>query len=78
VEYSVIMPGAVIEGGANVRYSIIAEDVVVGKNAVVGSRPEEAPTGEWDIAVVGAKVKLGAGVVVKAKEMIDEDRMGVE
>jgi glucose-1-phosphate adenylyltransferase len=78
VEYSVIMPGAVIEEGANVRYAIIAEDVVVGKNAVVGSRPEETPLDEWDIAVVGAKVKLGAGAVVKAKEMIDEDRMGVE
>jgi glucose-1-phosphate adenylyltransferase len=78
VEYSVIMPGAVIEEGANVRYAIIAEDVVVGKNAVVGSRPEETPIDEWDIAVVGAKVKLGEGAVVKAKEMIDKDRMGVE
>ena len=33
------MPGAVIEDGATVRYSIVAENAVIAKDAVVGGSP---------------------------------------
>ncbi|MBO5654910.1 MAG: glucose-1-phosphate adenylyltransferase, partial [Clostridia bacterium] len=38
VEGSIIMPGAVIEDGADVRYSIIGWGAKIGKNAVPGGR----------------------------------------
>ncbi|MEG2652899.1 MAG: glucose-1-phosphate adenylyltransferase, partial [Ruthenibacterium sp.] len=41
VESSIIMPGAVIEPGASVFYSILAENVTVHAGASVGARPED-------------------------------------
>ena len=49
VQDSVVMPGAVIERGAQVRRAIVAEDAVIGAGATVGE-----DTG--NIAVVGQSV----------------------
>ena len=70
VEASIIMPGAVIEDGADVRYSIIGWDAVVGKNAMVGETLEESRPGEWKISVIAPKYELPEGSVVGANEML--------
>lgn len=74
VNSSIIMPGAVIEEGAVVRYAIVSENSVIGKNAVVGANPEDVENrADWGIAVVGDNLKIGEGVVVPPKAMIDHD-----
>lgn len=70
VEASIIMPGAVIEDGADIRYSIIGWDAVIGKNAMIGETLEECRPGEWKISVVGPKYDLPADAVVGAGEML--------
>jgi len=74
VNSSIIMPGAVIEEGAVVQYAIVSENSVIGKNAVVGSNPEDVENrADWGIAVIGDNLKIGEGVVVPPKAMIDHD-----
>ena len=58
IEGSIIMPGAVIEDGADVRYSIIGWNATIGKNAKVGETLPPSNPGEWEIAVVGPGVKI--------------------
>lgn len=70
VEASIIMPGAVIKDGADVRYSIIGWDAVVGKNAMVGETLDECRPGEWKISVIAPKYELPADSVVGANEML--------
>ncbi len=71
---SIIMPGAKIMPGATVQYAIVAEDAVIEAGAVVGQRPENVENkDEWGIAVIGNGVTVGAGAVVPAKAMIEED-----
>lgn len=70
VEESIIMPGAVIEDGADVRYSIIGWNAVVGKNAMVGETLDQCRPGEWKISVIGPKYELPADSVVGANEML--------
>ncbi|MCQ2446658.1 MAG: glucose-1-phosphate adenylyltransferase [Clostridia bacterium] len=77
VRDSVIMPDAVIEEGAVVQYAIVGEGVRVGKNAVVGSRPEDSPNrDDWGITVIGYDLKIGENAVVPCKKVIAEDVPG--
>jgi glucose-1-phosphate adenylyltransferase len=48
---SVLMPGAIVEEGATVTRALVANDVVIGKNATVGSADSE------HIELVAKKVK---------------------
>lgn len=74
VNSSIIMPGAVVEEGAVVQYAIVSENSVIGKNAVVGANPEDVENRvDWGIAVIGDNLKIGEGVVVPPKAMIDHD-----
>lgn len=74
VNSSIIMPGAVIEEGAVVQYAIVSENSVIGKNTVVGANPEDVENrADWGIAVIGDNLKIGEGVVVPPKAMIDHD-----
>lgn len=76
---SIIMPGTVIKKGAVVQYAIISENTVIGENAVIGARPEDIENkDEWGVAVIGDGVKIGNGVTVSPKAMIDSDIKGVE
>ena len=70
VESSIIMPGAVIEDGADVRYSIVGWDAVVGKNSMVGETLSHCNPGEWKISVIAPNYELPANSVVGANEMI--------
>ena len=56
----------------------MAENAVISRGAHVGGRPEETQKSEWGIAVVGGGVTIGAGARVAPKEMVGEDRKGVE
>ncbi|MBE6735128.1 MAG: glucose-1-phosphate adenylyltransferase [Ruminococcaceae bacterium] len=74
INSSIIMPGAVIEEGAKVLYSIVAENAHVGKGAVIGGKPEDYPDrDQWGVAVIGAGLNIGDGVVIEPKAMIDTD-----
>ncbi len=70
VEGSIIMPGAVIEDGADVRFSIVGWNATVGKNAVVGETLDECKPGEWKISVIAPHYVLPEGATVGANEMI--------
>lgn len=78
VKDSIIMPGTVIHEGAKVQYAIVSENVVIGKNAVVGARPEDfVDKKDWGITVIGDNVKIGSGVTVPAKSTVETDILGV-
>ena len=77
IQSSIVMPGAVIEEGATVLYSIVAARAVIGKNAVVGSLPENMSNlSDWGVTVIGPGVKVGHGVKVPPKAMIEADTEG--
>lgn len=70
VESSIIMPGAVIEDGADIRYSIIGWDAKIGKNCMVGETLSDCKPGEWKISVIAPNYALADNSVVGADEMI--------
>ena len=70
IEDSVIMPGAVIEDGADIRYSIVGWNATVGKSCMVGETLEHCNPGEWKISVIAPNYNLAPNSVVGANEMI--------
>lgn len=70
VEDAVIMGGTRICKGAKVKHCIIAEDVVIGENAVVGEQPTGVGVG--DVATVASHVTVGAGAKIGPKAMVYE------
>ncbi len=63
----VVMPGAVIEKRAQVRYSIIGENCNIGAGASVGAdRDAEG----WGISVIGSEKEIPAGEIVPPKSVI--------
>ena len=76
VDYSIIMPGAVVKAGAKVSYAIVAENVVVEAGAQIGAPPDGSP--EWGIAVVAADLTIGGGAVVSPNAMVRENAKGGE
>ena len=65
-----MMPGGAVEEGADVRYSIVGWDAVVGKGCMVGETLSECKPGEWKISVIAPGYELPDGTVVGANEMI--------
>lgn len=66
---SILMPDAVVEDGAEVRYSIVGWKAEIGKKARVG---EDQARGEGcSIAVVAPETRVGDGGRVKAGEMYE-------
>lgn len=70
IESSIIMPGAVIEDGADIRFSIVGWNAVIGKNCIVGETLSHCNPGEWKISVIAPNYNLSANSVVGANEMI--------
>lgn len=70
IESSIIMPGAVIEDGADVRFSIVGWNAVIGKNCIVGETLEHCNPGEWKISVIAPNYNLSENSVIGANEMI--------
>lgn len=70
IESSIIMQGAVIEDGADIRFSIVGWNAVIGKNCIVGETLSHCNPGEWKISVIAPNYNLPANSVVGANEMI--------
>ena len=76
VKDSVLMGNIVVKAGAQVNYSIIDEEVTVGKNAVVGAAKSEASKIEGKtsgITVLGRGITVSDGRKVAAGEIVDKD-----
>ena len=67
---SVVMPNSHIMANSDVLYSIIGENVNVGKNCVVGGTPGDYDKKEWGISVIGKDNIIKDGTVIKPKEII--------
>ena len=71
VRDSVIFPGAHIEAGAQIDYAIVGTNTGIGKNAVIGARPDSAKSRSgWGIAVVGDGKRIKAEQRVLPAEII--------
>lgn len=76
VKDSVLMGNIVVKAGAQVNYSIIDEEVTVGKKAVVGAAKSEASKIEGKtsgITVLGRGITVSDGGKVAAGEIVDKD-----
>ena len=76
VKDCVLMGNTVVKAGAKVNYSIIDEEVTIGKNAVVGDVIEKASKLEGKtsgITVLGRGIIVGDGKSVPAGEIIDKN-----
>ena len=67
VEDAVVMGGTIIKSGAKVKHCIIAEDVEIGENAVVGAMPTDSEKG---VATVGSGVFVGDNAKIGPKAMV--------
>ena len=76
VKDSVLMGDVVVKAGASVNYSIIDEEVTIGKKAVVGDVIAKASKLEGKtngITVLGRAISVGDGKTVPAGEIIDKN-----
>lgn len=67
------MGGTTIASGAVVRHCIVAENVTIGENAVVGAMPEGDEKG---VATIGSGVTIGEGAVIGPKAMVSKNVEG--
>lgn len=70
VKDSVVMPNTVIHKGSTVKYSILGENVTVGRNVKVGDEAEYYSKSDWGIAVIGKEKSIPDNSVIKPKEII--------
>ncbi|HBN80838.1 MAG TPA: glucose-1-phosphate adenylyltransferase, partial [Ruminococcaceae bacterium] len=62
--------------GARIQYAIVSEHSVIGKNAVIGARPEEIEDKDkWGVTVIGDNCVIAADTVVPPKAMIDSEEV---
>lgn len=76
VKDCVLMGNTVVKAGAKVNYSIIDEDVTIGKKAVIGDVIEKASLIESKtsgIAVLGRGICIGDGKEVAAGDIVDKN-----
>ena len=69
VKDAVVLAGSVIKSGACISYSIVDENVTVGKNAVVGV----AKNPKAEIVGLGREIKVGDGVKVLSGQKNEKD-----
>lgn len=72
----VLMGNITVKAGAKLNFAIIDEEVVIGKNAVIGACKEEAVKVESKtagIAVLGRGIKIKANGIVPAGEIVDKN-----
>ena len=68
VQYSILMPGAVVKKDARVSYAIIGENGVVGEHAFVGAPPEAVPPEQWGITVLGPGAAVADDYVLRGRK----------
>ena len=64
------MPNILVKQGAQLNYTIIGENAVIGKEAVIGRSPKDYAINAWGIAVVGTGRKIEDGEVVAPKQVL--------
>ena len=70
----VVMSNTKIGRNADIKYAIIADDVVIEDGAVIGDLPENCEdSSKWGIAVIGKGAIVKSGQVVRPNEMIEPD-----
>ena len=69
------MGGTTIKAGAVVRHCIVAENVTICENAVVGAMPTEEESG---VATIASGVIIGENVVIGPNAMINKNVEGGE
>lgn len=68
----VVMSNTKIGKNVDIKYAIIADDVIIEDGAVIGDSPEYFTNpSEWGIAVIGKGAVVKAGQVVRPNEMIE-------
>ena len=70
VEDAVVMGNTTIKSGARVTHCIVAENAIIGKNAVVGAMPEGNEKG---VATVGPGVYIGDNAKVGPNAMVNNN-----
>ena len=73
VRNSIIMPDTRILEKAKVQKSVVAEDVVIESEAIVGYRADEINKQRFGITVIGDGVHIGRKSIVMEATMIDSD-----
>ena len=68
VIYSVVMPGAAMEDGATVEYTMVGENTVIHRAAEVGAPPDG--TDAWGVATCGPNIEIRGSASVPAGAMI--------
>ena len=71
VNNSIVMPGSVIEEGARVEYSIVAENVRIKAGAHIGEAPSVGE--ERKITVIGNSLTVGENAIVKPGVIVEKD-----
>ncbi len=69
------MGGTTIKAGAVVKHCIVAENVTICENAVVGAMPTEDEKG---VATIGSGVTIGENAVVGPDAMVRNNVEGGE
>ena len=69
VKDAVVLANSVIKAGASVSYSIIDENVTVGKNAVIGVGKDE----NAEIVVLGRGLTVADNVTVREGQKHEKD-----
>ena len=64
-----------IKEGAVVKHCIVAENVTIGENAVVGAMPTEEEKG---VATIGSGVTIGDNAKIGPKAMVNKNVEGGE
>ncbi len=75
LEDAVVMGGCVIKAGASVKHCILAENVTIEENAVVGAMPTEEENG---VATVGSNLTVGKGAKIGPNAMVYKNVEGGE
>ena len=65
----VVMRSSIIKAGAKVNYSIIANDVILGKNSVIGGKKNLSD----DVTLVASDVLIADNSLIKPGERINKD-----
>ena len=71
---SIVFQDSVIRAGARVSWSILDEEVTIGRDAAVGGRPRTRPVPTDKITLVGARARVTSGHTVSGGARVEPDR----
>ncbi len=69
IKHSIVMPDSTIKRGSKINYSIVGQNVVIGRDAIVGEIPEKNSKTKG-ITVIGKDKKVEDSCRIEASEII--------